>query len=78
MDETDTSEDIRKMAHVDIWAALNQLSSEKRDKCARIGLVAHRHRDFDKTKQAMILQDIDTGQFVLDSEIIRVDNGEEE
>lgn len=34
MDEQDTSEDIRKMAHVDVWAALNQLS-EKCDKCAR-------------------------------------------
>jgi hypothetical protein len=77
MDETDTSEDIRKLAHVDIWAALNQLPSEKRDKSARIGLVAHRHFDFDKTKQALILQDIDTGQFVLDSEIIHVDEEEE-
>jgi hypothetical protein len=78
MDETDTSEDIRKMAHVDVWATLNQLPSEKRDKCARIGLVAHRHHDFDKTKQAMILQDIDTGQFVLDSEIVHVESDEEE
>ena len=78
MDEQDTSEDIRKMAHVDIWAALNQLPAEKRDKCARIGLVAHRHCDFDKTKQAMILQDIDTGQFVLDSEIVEVESDEED
>ena len=78
MDETDTSEDIRKMAHVDIWAALNQTPLEKREKSARIGLVAHRHHDFDKTKQAMILQDIDTGQFVLDSEIVQVDSDEED
>lgn len=78
MDEQDTSEDIRKIAHVDIWAALNQLPSEKRDKAARIGLVAHRHCDFDKTKQAMILQDIDTGQFVLDSEIVHIESDEED
>jgi hypothetical protein len=66
------------MAHVDIWAALNQLPAEKRDKTARIGLVAHRHNDFDKNKQALILQDIDTGQFVLDSEIVHVESDEED
>lgn len=43
-----------------------------------IGLVAHRHCEFDKTKQAMILQDIDTGQFVLDSEIVHIESDEED
>jgi hypothetical protein len=77
MDETDTSEDIRKMAHVDVWAALNQLPKEKRDKSARIGLVAHRHNEFDKSVQALILQDIEIGQFVLDSELVRVGDDDE-
>ena len=72
MSEEDVAEDIRKLAHVDIFATLNQLPKEKRDKSARIALIAHRHREFDKSVQALILQDIEIGQFVLDSELVRV------
>lgn len=64
----DVSEDYRKMAHVDMMFSLNQTPQEKRRKIMRVGLVAHRDRDFDEFNQVMVLQQLDAGQPFIDSE----------
>lgn len=61
---------IGKLAHADIYLGLNQTSEEKRSKVSRIVVTHHRHRATDESKQALILQQFETGQFMLDSEIV--------
>ena len=68
MEEEDTTEDIRKLAHVDAMFSLNQTRGEKRKQVMRVGCLAHRHRDFDINKNAVLLQNIALGQVILDSE----------
>ncbi len=70
VEDTDTSEDIRKLAHVDAMYTLNQTTEDKRKGIMRIGTVAHRHREFDKKRQVIILQNLGLGQAALDSEKI--------
>jgi len=65
---TDVSEDIRKMNHVDIMLSINQLESEKLLDFVRIGVSAHRHRKFVETKHVIVLQQLEIGQVLLDSE----------
>ena len=66
--QTHTSEDIRKLAHVDVMLSLNQTSEEKRVGVMRIGAVVHRHKRFLETEGVTILQALDVGQPHLDSE----------
>ena len=68
MEEEDTTEDIRKWAHVDAMFSLNQTRGEKRKQVMRVGCLAHRHRDFDINKNAVLLQNIALGQVILHSE----------
>ena len=76
---TDTSEDIRKIAHVDLMGVLNQTREEKRAGIMRFGIVAHRHKYFEDLMQVQVLQELkNTGQPFLDSEINRVKRTEEE
>ena len=72
MEEEDTTEDIRKLAHVDALFSLNQTRMEKRKQLMRVGCLVHRHRDFDINRNALILQQISLGQVILDSEEIMV------
>jgi len=67
---TDVAEDIRKMAHVDVMIPLSQTAEEKRRGVMRIGLAAHRDKDFDESKQVVVLQQLSLGQPNLDSELI--------
>ena len=69
--QTDIAEDIRKVAHVDMMISLNQSPSEKVKGVMRIAVIAGRDIDFDQYKTATILQQLELGQVVLDSEIIR-------
>lgn len=72
MEEEDTTEDIRKLAHVDALFSLNQTRMEKRKGIMRVGCLVHRHRQFDLNQNAMILQQLEIGQVVLDSEEVYV------
>lgn len=72
MEEEDTTEDIRKLAHVDALFSLNQTRMEKRKQMMRVGCLVHRHRDFDINRNAIILQQIALGQVILDSEEVMV------
>lgn len=67
MEEDDTSEDIRKLAHVDICISMNQTRIEKRKHVYRLGLLAHRHRRFDINENALVLCQFQLGQVILDS-----------
>lgn len=75
---TNTGEDIRKLAHVDLMAVLNQTPTEKRQGIMRVGLVGHRHEFFDELQQVQILQELRLGQPHLDAELLREIYGEEE
>ena len=68
VEQVDVSEDIRKLAHVDVMVALNQTPEEKEMKYMRVGLLAHRHKDFSLLRQVLVLQQLDMGQVILDSE----------
>jgi len=68
MEEEDTTEDIRKLAHVDALFSINQTRPEKRKQIMRIGCLVHRHRNFDINRNAVILNQFTLGQVVLDSE----------
>lgn len=71
---SDVSEDIRKVAHVDAMFSLNQTPVEKKAGVMRVGVVAHRWKDFHELDHVMVLQQMATGQVMLDSEIRRADD----
>lgn len=64
----DVSEDYRKLAHVDIGLTLSQKPSEKRQGIMRIGICAHRDEDFNEYNQVVVLQQLNAGQPLIDSE----------
>ena len=72
MEEQDTTEDIRKLAHVDALFSINQTRQEKRKQIMRIGCLVHRHRNFDINRNAIILNQFTLGQVILDSEEVYV------
>ena len=65
--QVDTAEDIRKLAHVDIMLSLNQTREEKESGVMRLGVVAHRHKDFNELQGVAVLQSLEAGQPLLDS-----------
>jgi hypothetical protein len=67
LQQDDLAEWIGVLGHTDIWLALNQTPEEKRAKIMRIGVLAHRHREFNESDQVTLLQQLQTGQFNLDS-----------
>ena len=68
IDEEDTSEDIRKMAHADLYMGLNQTRAEKMAGVMRINIMSYRHDDFNILSQVMVLQSLALGQPYLDAE----------
>ncbi len=66
VESSDASEDIRKVAIVDAFYALNQSKEEKKRRIMRIGFTDARFTD--QYNQCCILQDLKRGQFCLDSE----------
>jgi len=64
--QENTSEDIRKLAHVDIMFGLNQTPEEKIKGILRVSTVAHRHEGFQFGKDVMILQSLELGQPLLE------------
>jgi replicative DNA helicase len=65
--EGDASEDIRKMNHVSIMIALDQKKEEKADGVMRVGVIAHRHEDFNPDKKVIVLECKKIGKCYLDS-----------
>ena len=72
----DTAEDKRKKAHVDLSIYFSQTSEEKRRWILRLSIF-HRHKNFDEYKQVQILQQLDLGQVLLDSEKVSYKRKEE-
>jgi len=70
VEQDDTAEDIRKLAHVDVMLSLNQTKEEKLNGVMRVGILAHRHRDFNENLVCIVLQNLDIGQVNLDSETL--------
>lgn len=63
----DTGRDIRIGQHVDMMPTLNQTAKEKREGVMRIGIAAHRWRDFDEDAHVRVLQQLELGQPAMDS-----------
>jgi replicative DNA helicase len=70
LEEKDTAEDARKLAHTDVMLTLNQTSKEKEQGVWRVGILEHRWKKFNKRQQLMALQKFEIGQPILDGEII--------
>jgi hypothetical protein len=60
---------IGKLAHIDVFASLQQTQDEKKDGVMRVGLLAHRYADFNENDNCVILQKLDHGQACLDSQM---------
>lgn len=70
--QTDASEDIRKIANVEMMLVLNQTTEEKRSHIMRVAVVAGRDDEFDQYKGCVILQNLALGQVCLDSEMLSI------
>lgn len=70
LEAEDTAEDIRKIAHVDFMLSLNQTKAEKEANAMRLGLLAHRHKEFSEDNQALVLTMPSLGQINLDSILV--------
>ena len=62
-----SADDIRKMAHIDKMLGLNQTPEEKREGIMRISKIADRHSDSFEDEVCTVLQQLSTGQVLLDS-----------
>jgi replicative DNA helicase len=72
VEQDDTGENIKKIAHVDLMIALNQTIEEKECGVIRAAKIAGRYQDFSQNIQCALLQQLDMSQGLLDSEIIRL------
>jgi replicative DNA helicase len=68
MEGSDLAEWIGKLAHVDVFLALNQTPEEKDIGIIRFNILAHRHKEFNPLDEVIVLQHMKTGQAHLDSE----------
>ncbi|MBU0778312.1 hypothetical protein KKH23_10095 [Patescibacteria group bacterium] len=64
--QDNTSEDIRKLAHVDVMFGLNQTPDEKKIGVMRVSIIAHRHEGFQFGREVKVLQSLEIGQPVLE------------
>lgn len=71
MSQDDLAEWIGKLAHVDIFLGLNQSPKEKESKVIRTNLLVHRHKESDESVSAMMLQQLELGQFAMDTHIVK-------
>jgi len=67
MSQDDLAEWIGKLGHVDIFLGLNQSPKEKKAKVIRVNALVHRHKEVDENASALLLQQLEVGQFFLDS-----------
>jgi hypothetical protein len=66
--QDDTSEDIRKLAHVDMMLTLNQIPEEEETGIMRLGVSVHRHKKSHERSNIIVLTMTEIGQPLLDSE----------
>ena len=71
-DSTDIGEWIGILGHVDIMLTLNQTPDEKESKVLRVGVLAHRHEDFNENQNALVLTNFGAAQSFADSIIVYV------
>lgn len=57
-----------KLGHVDVMLTINATPSEKENGVMRVGVMDHRHKEFNETETVTVLQNINLGQVHLDSE----------
>ncbi len=74
---TDVAWDIRKMDHIDLGYALSQTPYEKQEGVMRVGVAYFRWGDSDENKHVVVLQNLEMGVSVLDSEFGRFGEGKE-
>jgi len=60
---------VGKLGHVDAMISLNQTEEEKIRGVMRIGVMVHRHEDFEEHNSVTILQQLTLGQVNLDSQM---------
>jgi replicative DNA helicase len=77
VDVTDIAEDIRKIANSDLFIALNQTPTEKREGVMRVNCIIDRDSAFDSYVSCLCLQQLDCGQVCLDSEMMLKGDNEE-
>jgi hypothetical protein len=73
LQQEDTAEDIRKLAHPDIVLGFNQTPEEKQQGISRINIIANRHNEFSFSGEVMVLQSLILGQPYLDDMDIKVE-----
>jgi hypothetical protein len=71
LDQDDLAEWIGKLGHVDLFLGLNQSPHEKDSKVMRVNLLVHRHKEADESMSALLLQQLEVGQFAMDSHMVR-------
>ena len=71
-DSTDVAEWIGILGHVDIMLTLNQTPIEKENKVLRLGVLAHRHEDFNQNQNALLLTNFGAAQMFGDSYVVNV------
>jgi hypothetical protein len=76
--QTDVGGDVRINAHVDKMIALNQKPEEKTMGILRINVIDERDEAFDSLTHCIILQQLDAGQVILDSETVRYSNNKKQ
>lgn len=65
---------IGKLGHVDVMLTVNQSDVEKRHGRARVGVIAHRHKEFHPGATVTVLQQLSLGQVHLDSDFVIEEN----
>jgi hypothetical protein len=70
---SDTSEDIRKAAHVELSVGINQTPAEKKRGIIRWNILFARDMDFDPRRMVVGLQNLAQGQPMLDTEEGQID-----
>lgn len=73
---SDTGEDYRKLAHVDIMCTISQTPDEKDRGVLRVGVAAHRDEEYNERRQVTLLQNLSAGQPLLDSGFVEYSSGE--
>jgi len=61
------AEDFRKLAHVDVFMAINQNDFEKDIGIKRINVIAHRHKDFSENVELNLTEALHMGQVCVSS-----------
>jgi hypothetical protein len=70
--EGDASEDYRKFNHLTLALGLNQTNEEAKKNIMRINMLKDRSRRAQKTKEVVVLQNLDIGQICIDSKIVDI------